>query len=115
MGTKRDQQSKRCDGFIMALLDPHRYLYKEISYILRLTLIKRVPTRKRVPQDTCINEDPPYKEKSSLPRNKCQLYATIKTLKPSQTKVCIIYLSSGILESRFRLVQSVSTCKIGIE
>ena len=45
-----------------------------------------------------INEDLPYKEKPSSPRNGCQLYATIKTPKPSQIKVRIMYSISGILE-----------------
>ena len=49
-------------------------------------------------QDTSINEDLPYKERPSLPRNKGQLDATIKALKPSQTKVCIIDPSSGIIK-----------------
>ena len=56
------------------------------------------PHKERIPRDTCINEDLLYNERSSPPRNKCQLYATIKTPRPSQTKVRIIYPSSGILE-----------------
>ena len=45
-----------------------------------------------------INEDLPYKERPFPPRNKGQLYATIKVLKPLQTKVRIIDPSSGTLE-----------------
>ena len=47
------------------------------------------PHKERILQDTCINDDLPYKERSSPPRNKCQLYATIKTPKLSQTKIHI--------------------------
>ena len=46
--------------------------------------------KERIPQDTLINEDLPYKERPSMPRNGCQPYATIKAPKPSQTKVRII-------------------------
>ena len=56
------------------------------------------PHKEKIPQDTCINEDLPYKERSSPSRNECQLYFTIKTLKLSQAKVRIIYSSSGTLE-----------------
>ena len=51
-----------------------------------------------IPQDTRINEDLPYKERPSMQMNRCQLYATIKTQKPSQTKVRIIFPSSETLE-----------------
>ena len=54
--------------------------------------------KKRIPQDTCIYENLPYKERPSPPRNECQLYATIKAPKPSDTKVHIIYPISGTLE-----------------
>ena len=37
-----------------------------------------------------IKEDLSYKERSSKPRNECQFHTTIKTQKPSQTKVRII-------------------------
>ena len=56
------------------------------------------PYKERITQDTHINENLPYKERPSLPRNGCQLYATIKIPKPSQIKVRIIYPSSGTLE-----------------
>ena len=56
------------------------------------------PYKERIPPITCIYEDLSYKERPSPPRNDCQLYATIKTPKPSQTKVRIIYPSSGTLE-----------------
>ena len=46
--------------------------------------------KERIPQDTRINEDLHYKEMPSMPWNGCQPYATIKTPKTSQTKVCII-------------------------
>ena len=39
-----------------------------------------------------------YKEKTSKPRKRCQPSTTIKALKPSLTKVYIIYLSSSTLE-----------------
>ena len=56
------------------------------------------PYKERIPRDMCINEELTYNERSSPPRNKCQLYATMKIPRPSQTKVRIIYLSSSILE-----------------
>ena len=56
------------------------------------------PHKERISQGTCINEDLPYKERSSPPKNECQLYATIKTPKPSQTKVRITYPRFGTLE-----------------
>ena len=100
----KGQREERADGnegaydrSNVALLDPHGYLYKEISCTPRLTLIKRVPTR-RGSRKIRVLMSLPYKERPSLPRNKCQLYATIKTPKPSQTKVRIIYPSSGTLE-----------------
>ena len=52
----------------------------------------------RILQDTRINEDLPYKEIPFPPRNGCQLYATIKTPKPSEIKIRIIYPSSDILK-----------------
>ena len=87
----------------MALLDPHRYLYKEISCTPRLTLIKENhnqgnPYKERIPPITCIYEDLPYKEKPSPPRNECQLYFIIRTPKLSQTKVRIISPRSNTLE-----------------
>ena len=54
--------------------------------------------KERISQYTGINEDLPYKERPSPPRNECELYATIKIPKPFQTKVRIIHNSSGILE-----------------
>ena len=57
------------------------------------------PYKEKIPQNICIMRIFPTRKKPSLPRNKCQLYATIKTSKPSQTKVCIIYPNSGTLES----------------
>ena len=56
------------------------------------------PYKERIPQDMHINEDLPYMERPSLPRNECQLYTTIKTPKPSQIKVRIIYPNVGTLE-----------------
>ena len=56
------------------------------------------PYKERIPQDMRINEDLPYKERPFLPRNECQFYATIKTPKPSQIKVRIIYPNFGTLE-----------------
>ena len=47
--------------------------------------------KKRIPPNTCINENLPHKERSSPPRNEGQFYTTIKTPKPSQTKVRIIF------------------------
>ena len=57
-----------------------------------------VSHKERILQSMSINEDLPYKERYSPPRNKGQFYVTIKTPNPSQIKVCIIYLSSGTLE-----------------
>ena len=37
--------------------------------------------KKRIPQDTCIYENLPYKERPSPPRNECQLYANYKSPK----------------------------------
>ena len=41
------------------------------------------PYKEKILQNTRINEDLPHKELPSLPRNTCQLYSTIKTLKLS--------------------------------
>ena len=54
--------------------------------------------KERIPQDTRINEDLTYKERPSMPKNGCQPYATIKTPKPSHTKVRIIPPNSNTLE-----------------
>ena len=54
--------------------------------------------KKWIAQDMCIYKDLPYKERPSLPRNKCQLYITIKAPKLSHTKVHIIYPSPGTLK-----------------
>ena len=59
---------------------------------------QKSPYKERIPQNTRINKDLPYKERPFLPRNECQLYTTIKTPKPSQTKVRIISPNSGTLE-----------------
>ena len=56
------------------------------------------PCKERILQDICIDEDLPYKERPSPLRNECQLYTTIKTSKPSQTMVRMIYPNSGTLE-----------------
>ena len=44
-------------------------------------------------ENTCINEDLFYKERSFSSRNKCQFYATIKTPKPPQPKIHVILLA----------------------
>ena len=49
-------------------------------------------------QSICINKDLPYKKRFSPPRNEGQLYTTIKTLKPSQIRIRIIYPSSKTLK-----------------
>ena len=54
--------------------------------------------KEKISQDTHINDDLPYKERSFMPRNGCQPYVTIKTSKPSQTKVRIIYPNFDTLE-----------------
>ena len=54
--------------------------------------------KERIPQNMSINKDLPHKERPFLPRNECQLYTTIKTPKPSQTKIRIISPNSGTLE-----------------
>ena len=54
--------------------------------------------KERIPRDTHINEDLPYKERLSMPRNECQPYVTIKTPKPSLIKIRIISLNFGTLE-----------------
>ena len=110
-GNKEVNGSKKHDGSSVALLDLHEYLYKKISCTPRLTRVKGILVRKgsceirvlmrskeRILRDTCINEDLSYRERPFLPRNECQLYTTIKTPKLSQTKVRIIYPSSGTLE-----------------
>ena len=56
------------------------------------------PYKERILQDIHINKDLPHKEKPSPPRNECQLYTTIKTPKPSQTEVHLIYPNSDTLE-----------------
>ena len=43
---------------------------------------QRNPYKERILQSTCINEELPYKERSSPPRNEGQLYTTKK---PPQT------------------------------
>ena len=43
---RTDENEEAYDRSSVAFLDPHRYLYKEISYTPWLTLVKRVPTRK---------------------------------------------------------------------
>ena len=48
------------------------------------------PYKEGILQDSCINEDLPYKKRHFPPINECQLYTTIKSLKLSQTKVRII-------------------------
>ena len=47
--------------------------------------------KERILQDTRVNEDLPYKKRPSSPRNECHIYTTIKTLKPSQIKVRVIF------------------------
>ena len=54
--------------------------------------------KERIPQNMCINEDLPYKKRPFPSRNEGQLYAIIKTPKPSQIKVRIIYPNFGTLE-----------------
>ena len=54
--------------------------------------------KERAPQNTCINKNLSYKERPSPPKNEGQLYTTIKTSKPSQIKVRVIFPSSGTLE-----------------
>ena len=43
---KEADRNKEHDKSSMTLLDPHRYLYKEISCTPRLTLIEGIPIRK---------------------------------------------------------------------
>ena len=45
------------------------------------------PCKERISQIMYIYEDLPYKERPYPPRNESQFYATLKTPKPSQTKV----------------------------
>ena len=52
----------------------------------------------RIPQNTYIYKDLLHKETSFQLRNKGRFYTTIKTQKLSESKVCIIYLSSSTLE-----------------
>ena len=40
----------------------------------------------RIPQNTCIYEDLPHKEASSLPRNKGRFYTTIKIQSPQKPR-----------------------------
>ena len=61
-------------------------------------LTPRIPTRKKTPRYMGIEEDLLYKEIPSPSRNEGYLYATIKTPNPSQTKIRIIFPSSGTLE-----------------
>ena len=96
---KKPKGIKKRDRSNMALLGLHEYLCKELSCTPRLTLVKGIHIRKRSRKIYALMRIFPTRKKLSLPRNKCQLYATIKTSKPSQTKVCIIYPNSGTLES----------------
>ena len=61
--------------------------------ILHLTINpnQRNLHKKRIPPNMCINENLPHKERSFPPRNEGQFYTTIKTPKPSQTKIRIIF------------------------
>jgi len=43
---KEANENKEHDESSMSLLDPHEYLYKEISCTPQLTLIKGIPIRK---------------------------------------------------------------------
>ena len=80
--SRREWRSRRVQRGLTWPPRIYIYIYKEISCTLRLTLIKGTLIRKR----------------SSPPRHEGHLYFTIKTPKPSQIKVCIIYPSSGTLE-----------------
>ena len=51
---------------------------------------QRNPYKEKIPRYMSTEEDILYKEIPSPLRNKCQLYTTIKTPNPSQTKVRII-------------------------
>ena len=82
----------------MALLGLHEYLCKEISCTPRLTLVKGISIRKGSRKIYTLMRIFLTRKKPSSPRNKCQLYAITKTPKSSQTKVRIIYPSSGTLE-----------------
>ena len=97
-GIKKSKGIKERDGSSMALLGLHEHLCKEISCTSWLTLVKGIPIRKGSCKIYVLMRIFPTRKKPSLPRNECQLYATIKTPKPSQIKVRIIYLSSSILE-----------------
>ena len=56
------------------------------------------PYKEKIPRYMSIEEDLLYKEIPSPTRNGGQLYITIKTPNPSQTKVRVIFPNSGTLE-----------------
>ena len=97
-GRKKPKGIKERDRSNVALHGLHEYLCKEISCTPRLTLVKGIPIRKGSRKIYALMRIFPTRKKPSPPRNECQLYATIKTPKPSQIKLRIIYPSFGTLE-----------------
>ena len=96
---KNPKGIKECDGSNVALLGLHKYLCNEIFCTPRLTLVKGIPIRKESCKIYTLMRIFPTRKKPSPPKNKkYQLYATIKTPKPLQIEVRIIYPNSDTLE-----------------
>ena len=95
---KEADGNKGCDEPNMALLDLHEYLYKEILCTPWLTLMKGILKRKGSREICKLMRIFPTRKYTPHQENESHLYSTIKTPKPSQLKVCIIYPSSGTLE-----------------
>ena len=95
---KNPKGIKECDGSNVALLGLHKYLCNEIFCTPRLTLVKGIPIRKESCKIYTLMRIFPTRKKPSPPKNKYQLYATIKTLKPLQIEVRIIYPNFGTLK-----------------
>ena len=93
-----DREKEVYDGCSMALLSLHEYVCKEKSCAPRLTLIERISTRKGSRKIRVLMRIFPTRKDPLCQKKRCQLYTTIKTPKPLQTKVRIIYPSSSTLE-----------------
>ena len=78
-----DGEKEAFDGSSVALLGPYEYVYKETSCTPRLTLIKRILTRKGSRKIHVLMRIFPIRKDLLYQENRCQLYATIKTPKPS--------------------------------
>ena len=97
-GIKKPKGIKERDRSSVALLGLYEYLCKEISCTPQLTLVKRIPIRKGSRKIYALMRIFLTRKKPSPPKNERQLYVTLKTPKPFQTEVRIIYPSSSTWE-----------------